>query len=81
MPAFLTRPLRSHDLAQQSTELGVLLPQQLRSLGDVCNGLTVGPTAAGDGEPANSPLLPLDSAEHRLKLPQYLRSVSHKCRN
>src|SRR5580692_12596771 len=39
---------------------------------------TVGPTgAAGSGapaKPANSPLLPLDS-------PQYLRSVSHKCRN
>ena len=29
---------------------------------------TVGPTgAAGSGAPANSPLLPLDSAEHRLQ--------------
>ena len=43
---------------------------------------TVGPTGvAGSGALANSPLLPLESAEHRPKLPQYLRSVSHKCRN
>ena len=29
---------------------------------------TVGPTgAAGSGAPANSPLLPLESAEHRLQ--------------
>jgi hypothetical protein len=43
---------------------------------------TVGPTgAAGSGALANSPLLLLDSGSTGFKLPQYLRSVSHKCRN
>ena len=58
-PYLLTCPLRSPDLAR-------FLPQQLRSLGEFCYSLTVGPTGAAGSGPANSPLLPLDSAEHQL---------------
>jgi hypothetical protein len=52
-PYPLTCPLRSPDLAQQTAELGMFYCLS-RSLGDVCDSLTVGPTgAARSGAPAN----------------------------
>jgi hypothetical protein len=64
-PYLLTCP---PDLAQQTTELARFVASATPVSWRDRDGWTVGRTgAAGSGAPANSPLLPLDSAEHRLQ--------------